>query len=169
MKNKISILLSVIVLFAIQSCTKQNQNITVTQTVSAKISANETYTYTLPTNVSSHDFQISVSGNHSSVSAIQKDASGNLTYIYTPALNYTGADQIVLSTNIEVAGSTEHHDNCSSGNHDGNHPDNDGDGDHHGEHPHHENNNREHGHQDADKNMVITINLTVTPIANSVR
>ena len=118
MKNKITFLLSVLVLFAFQSCTKmQNQNITVTQTVSAKISANETYTYTLPTNVSSYDFQISVSGNHSSVSAIQKDANGNLTYIYTPALNYTGADQVVLSTNIEVADSTEHHGNCSGGNH----------------------------------------------------
>ncbi len=182
MKNKISILFSALVLFAFQSCTKmQNQNITVTQTVSAKISANETYSFTLPANVSSHDFQITIAANHSIVSEIQKDANGNSTFIYTPVLNYTGADQITLST-VNETETDMHNGNCNGGNHDGdnvqegdqsNDNNNEGDnndGNHHDGNHHdsnHHDKNHEHGHQDAEKNMVITINLTVTPTDNS--
>src|ERR1041384_8034399 len=147
--------LGIVTLFSIQSCTKPDEDITITQTVNARISANETYTYTLPANVSSHDFGITSPGNHASVSAIQKDVAGSLTYIYKPAPGFTGTDHIVISTIGENENEGEMHDgNCNGDNHDCDNHDGDNDNDKEGDHAKCEK-NHEHGHRDSDKNMVI--------------
>lgn len=167
MKNKFKLLLSLLVVVAVQSCTKmQNQNLTVTQTVSAKISANETYTFTLPANVSSHDFQITAPGIHAASSSIQQDANGNLTFVYTPVKDYSGADQMILTT---IPDSTDTHSSNCSGHHDAEHADgvNDADNDNHHREHHVGEHHREHGDHDAEKNMVITINLTIDPVASA--
>ena len=181
MKKIIVASLGLVALFSVQSCTKNQQDILITQTVNARISTNETYTYALPTNVSSHDFGITSPGTGATVSAIGKDVAGTLTYTYTPAPGFTGTDHIVLSTISADENDSEgemHDGNCNGGNHDGdniqegdqNNNDNNiegdnNDGNHHDRN--HHDKNREHGHQDAQKNMVININITVVPVDNT--
>ena len=98
---KKSIVLAALALIAIagfQSCKKEKEpkqpQIT---NVSITLKQNEAYTFTLPANTVKAPYKISSDASHSSVSLVSKDASGNAVYQYTPALNYTGTDNVTVS------------------------------------------------------------------------
>ena len=127
-----------------QSCNKMSMRdkpVTTTQTVNASISENAGYSYTLPAASTGSVSQITTSALHSSASAITTDANGNNVYNYTPAVNYSGTDVVVITTKTE-----EQHGGCHGGpggmgNHVGNGS----------------------NHDDDDNTTITTINLTVTP------
>lgn len=173
MKTKSFLLFAVaVVSVVISSCSKKSaQDILLTQNISAKISMNETYTFTLPDDVSTNDFRITNPGLHGSVSAIQKDVAGTLTYIYTPQSGFTGEDHIVLSTlnSTEEDDDNDSHscgqnENENDQDEDSNNDNDNEDSDEHHEHQHGEHHDK---HKEADKNMVINISLTISAISNT--
>jgi hypothetical protein len=115
MKKTALILLSSIVLLVSASCKKTEVDVQpVTTTVSALLKTSETYTYTLPQNVSDDAFQITAPAGHSSMSQLTTNATGNLVYQYTPAVDFTGTDNVVISTVEE-----EHNDKSGKNMHNG--------------------------------------------------
>ena len=121
--KRITLVLAItgIALIVMPSCRKEGtEKPPIEETVNANVNANESYSYTLPAN-SSGNFNIIQQSAHSSVSQIEKDASGNTVYNYTPANGFTGMDVVVISNEKEG-----HHD-C----------DHDGRKEHHGECRHH--------------------------------
>lgn len=112
--KKVLLALIVIVLpgFILQSCKKiceHNDETPSLQTVDATLDKNTTYTYVLPANTSDDNFQITSNPTHAGYSQIVVDgATGNLVYQYTPLIDYTGTDQLVIATAEEQHG----HGNC---------------------------------------------------------
>lgn len=84
-----------------QSCKKSEDIQTSTAiptTVAVELKSNQTYTYTLPAVSGKQSYSIAQESAHNATASITADASGNMQLIYTPALNYTGTDMILVST-----------------------------------------------------------------------
>ncbi len=133
----------------LQSCKKEKPieraPIAITENVSLKI--NESYTFTMPANTSDDAFAISKQAEHFKISELGKNAEGKEVYLYTPAQDYKGTDQVVMANPEE-----EHH----GGEHHG--------GEHHAGTPplgggHHGGGNC--GNHEEEKNYVITINFVI--------
>jgi hypothetical protein len=126
------------------SCKKEDnkQN---NQVVNVTINENANYTYAAPTGNQGGNYTISQQASHYLSSSIlpTMTASGTI-YSYTPALNYVGGDQVVLSTS-----NSQHNGGCG-GNQNGNCSHHDNHCDHH----------------DNDDNNTITINITVVASTN---
>jgi hypothetical protein len=94
------------VLFLAPSCKKcdrdQMQNQALTQTVTASIDENTSYTFEVPASNNHNPFQIATQAANFKVSQISTTASGGAVYQYTPALNFVGNDQVAL-TNLPAA------------------------------------------------------------------
>lgn len=132
-----------------QSCNKNDmqevEKAAITQTVDAQLKANESYTFTLTKNLRNDEYRFVTQASHASVSSLGVDASGNRIYKYTPALNYVGTDQVVVSNDWEKDGAHPHNDTCTGPPPQGNPP------------PH--NGNCDKGEED---HYIVTINFTVT-------
>jgi hypothetical protein len=97
-----------------QSCKKKEEDHKppIQQTVAAQLRANEAYTLTLPKNKRNDEYVVVTQPAHSSVSEVGVDVSGNRIYKYTPALDYTGSDQVVVANPREEGphqGKPKHH------------------------------------------------------------
>jgi hypothetical protein len=145
--KKMTLVLATASLIAIgtQSCKKEeNHKPPITETYSVQLKANEAYTFSLPKNKRDDAYEITTQSTHYTISQVGKDASGNRIYQYTPALNYVGADQIVVANPKE---DDQDHDNGGKPEH------------HHLLPPPH------HGHGDCDggeeDHYIITINFTI--------
>ncbi len=131
-------------LLTMASCEKEDsEKPASSETINTSLKINESYTFTLPATSKPEDFKIVTQGTHSSISQISKDASGNITYNYTPAAGYTGADMVVLSNEEEEG----HHGKCGR-HHEGNHRKK--------HHRHHDDDNEADGQK-----HIITINFTI--------
>ena len=94
----------------------------VSQTITASIAENSTYSYALPAPDSRSISEITGTAGHSSESFISTDVNGNKTYNYTPAANYYGTDVVVITTHggcLPGGPNAGGHGNC---NHGGGHP-----------------------------------------------
>ncbi len=117
--------------------------VTATQSVSATISQNASYTYSLPAGREKTS-AVSIPAQHSSMSVITTDANGNSVYNYKPAANYSGTDVVVITTKTQ-----DTHSGCHGG----------------------PGGNCNHGNScgsNAEKTTITTINLTVTPTDQTV-
>jgi hypothetical protein len=86
----------------------------VTETINVQLKLNEAYTFTLPKNLRDDEYEFKEQASHASISALGKNANGDRVYSYTPALNYSGLDRVIVSNN-EEAEEHEMHGQC--GNH----------------------------------------------------
>ena len=146
--KKTSLLLAIagITFITLPSCKKQEQEQPqppVAETVNASVKVNQVYSYTLPANEGPEPYAIVKQSDHSGTSVIEKNASGNFVYSYTPSANFTGTDVIVVSDDREAHGSCGHPD-C-------NHPE------------HHPNKLFRHGNcqHHAKQKHIVTFNFTV--------
>ena len=98
MKKLIIVLVvAVLGIAGLQSCKKEHNHQPPTVTnLNVTLKQNETYTFTLPANTTPKPYRITSQAGHYTVSLASKDASGNETYQYTPALNYTGTDKVTV-------------------------------------------------------------------------
>ena len=111
--------IAVAILFAIQSCKKEDRDAPVTKTIAVSLKANESYSYQIPKTGDADDvMQITKQAEHSLSSEVSPVAnSENTLFEYTPALDYTGNDEVQV-TNVEVHNGNSghsHHGNCSGG------------------------------------------------------
>ncbi len=94
-------------LSTLQSCKKmcdhRNETPTpIVQSVDVAINENANYSYTLP---AGSNFRISSEAAHALTSQLVVDgATGSFVYQYTPAANYVGTDEIVLSSEDQQGG-----------------------------------------------------------------
>jgi hypothetical protein len=138
--NKINFLfaLTIMALLSATSCHKRDMHhdVTTQQTINVVMKQGDIYTFSIPATTDKDDvYEISTQATNYGTSLIKTDANGNKTYQYTPAPNYTGTDQVILSS-VE-------------GSHNGNTPPPNNNGGCFG-----------HGH-DEDRSMII-INFTVS-------
>lgn len=104
------LLLSVsgLILVSAQSCRKKEEpKPAIQKTINAQLKPNEAYTFVLPENKRDDDYEIRTNASHAKISLLGKDASGNQIYQYTPVLDFTGTDQVIVSNDEELR---EHHD-----------------------------------------------------------
>lgn len=140
-----------LVLAIMPSCQKEKVNAVVTKTVDATLKVNETYTFTLPAQEGDDAYEITTQASHYTVSKVGLDATGaNMVYEYTPALDFVGTDQVVITTTEEEHTGEHHGGMCGNK---APHPQ--GANILHLPHPHH------HHHHDAEEQLEITINLTI--------
>lgn len=93
-----------------QACNKSDTaGSTTTQTVSATVEKNGTYSYTLPAIAGKSRYTISTQASHAASSSLTTNSSGASIYTYTPATDYTGADAVVVSG---AAASGNHSGGC---------------------------------------------------------
>src|ERR1017187_5320823 len=153
--KKVTLILALMstVMFLAPSCKKcdrdQPQSQALTQTVTASINENTSYTFTVPASNNQSPFQIATQATNYTISQISATAAGAVVYQYTPAVNYVGNDLAVLSN---VAGSgvipvTGPNGGCGQGG------SNQGGG-------HQCNHGNDHDKDDM-SSMTITINITV--------
>ncbi|MCX6351939.1 MAG: hypothetical protein NTX03_08750 [Bacteroidetes bacterium] len=106
--KKIYSILAVAVLLSgfLSSCEKEESEIVV-KNINVTLNTNEAYSLDLGKIEKDEAPSISSEASHFSVSMLDKNASGNSIYVYTPALDYAGTDnvQIKVSENEEM----EHH------------------------------------------------------------
>ncbi|HET6992161.1 MAG TPA: hypothetical protein VFJ43_12590 [Bacteroidia bacterium] len=101
-----------------QSCKKEQQDLqkpAITQTENVQLRANESYTFVLIKNKRDDEYRFTTQAQHYSISTLGVDANGNRVYQYTPALNYVGTDQVVVSNDWERNESHDPHGNCTAG------------------------------------------------------
>jgi hypothetical protein len=150
--KKLMFLVALVSLVFMQSCEKFQfqKKATVEQTVEATLKVNESYTFTLPTDIDDDAFAILTDATNASVSRLTPT-----TYAYTPAVDFLGTDVIVLSNEHEMdemGGGCGHHGPDSLG-----HPI-----DSLGHHPHHPHFGPHPRKKVADHNHYkITINLNI--------
>jgi hypothetical protein len=105
--------------FTTQSCKKDDNGPTVTHTVAVSLRANESYSYQVPKAGDADDvMQITKQAGHSLISKVSPVVnSENTLFEYTPALGFTGSDEVQV-TNVENHSGQQgapHHGNCSGG------------------------------------------------------
>ena len=105
MKKFAALLLPALFLLALTSCKKDGNN--VTQNIDVTLVKNESYSFTFP-DEANQNLEIEKQGTHYSVSSLDSDK----TFHYTPASDYTGNDEVVISR------SSSGHCPMSSGNED---------------------------------------------------
>lgn len=94
----------------LQACNKSDSTVdtSTAQTVTATVSKNGAYTYTLPATTGNSRYTITTAASHAKTSVITTDAAGTAVYQYAPATDYTGADAVVLtSTSTSSQGKCE--------------------------------------------------------------
>jgi hypothetical protein len=129
-----------------QSCKKDEiEKAPITQTVSAQLKANESYTFTLTKNTRDDEYRFVTQAQHAKVSSLGVDAAGNRIYSYTPELNYVGTDQVIVSNDWERDGAHPHNDTCTDPPPQGNPP------------PH----NGNCGKGGEEDHYIVTINFTI--------
>lgn len=120
----------------IQSCRKcdmpDKQETSSSQTINVSLQTNESYSYSLPVSTADREYSITSQASHFTVSETAKDATGNFIYHYTPSTDFSGNDQVVISS---VRGN--HHGGCG-------------------------NNAGQNNCQHHDENSIITIHFTIT-------
>jgi len=111
-------LASLIVLTLSYSCRKEHEGVTITKVINVSINANENYTYDIPHAGDADDvMQISKQAAHFLTSKLTTASGGNALFEYTPQLNYSGTDEVVVN-NVEGGHSQGGHGNCQgSGRH----------------------------------------------------
>jgi hypothetical protein len=135
-----------IAVIGIPSCKKEEERKPpINETIDVQLKVNEAYTFTLPKNKRDDAYDITEQTTHYTISSVGKDAQGNRIYEYTPSLNYTGTDHVVVSNTEEDA---EHH-----GDHPGNCHAKPGPCEHHEHHG-----NCDGGEED---HYIVTINFTI--------
>ncbi len=102
--KKLVLMLSVagIATFALTSCNRDHtEEPAIEQTIKVQLATNEAYTFVLPKNKRDDVYEFTTQASHYSISTIGKNASGEQIYQYTPALNYSGTDQVIVSNDWE--------------------------------------------------------------------
>jgi hypothetical protein len=102
--KKLVLILSVagMVTFALTSCNRDHdQEAAIEQTLQVELAQNQSYTYSLPENLRKDAYEFTTQASHYSVSTLGKNSAGNQIYQYTPALDYVGTDQVVVSNDHE--------------------------------------------------------------------
>ncbi len=98
MKKSLIILIAFICfLFLNSSCEKEEADVNVI--VAVTLTPNQAYTYQIP-KLGDEDEQVQITKDaaHALISRISPVANSNTTlFEYTPALNYTGSDEVVVS------------------------------------------------------------------------
>jgi|GEM_PF-2509002 len=91
------------ILFILSSCEKEDkENI---QTINVTLLKNQSYVFDVPESKSGTAYSISTQASHYSVSQLDQPASGEqLVYTYTPAVDYTGTDYVMLSNGDDKNG-----------------------------------------------------------------
>lgn len=97
--KKLMFFVAFLALVFTQSCEKLNftPKETVKQTVSETLKANQSYTFTLPTDIDDDAFFIATDATNASISRLSAT-----TYEYTPNADFVGTDVIVLSNEHEM-------------------------------------------------------------------
>jgi hypothetical protein len=99
------------------ACRKEKNGITITKVINVVINANETYSTEIPHSGDADDaMQITVPAAHALVSKLTSASGGNSLFEYTPVVNYTGSDEVIVSNQEERHGNGGH-GNCGGGNH----------------------------------------------------
>ena len=95
----------------------------VTQVVNVTLAPNQTYNYTIPVSGDKDDqLQMTQQAVHFTISTLSIDPKGDGALQYTPAKDYTGTDEIHVSTVEDHHGNGNHpqgNGNCSGHHHDG--------------------------------------------------
>ena len=88
---------------SMQSCKKKEApKPPVQETINAQLQTNEARTFVLPKNKRDDAYEIKLNPLHATISQLGTDASGNSIYQYTPVLDFTGNDQVVVSNAEEL-------------------------------------------------------------------
>lgn len=110
-----SLLILCFAVLMITSCEKEENQ--VTQTINVTLFKNQPYSYAVPENESDDPYRITDQASHylrSDLTELCFAAGGPLTYEYTPALNYTGKDRVVIA-NVEEKHGKGHHGKGNGG------------------------------------------------------
>ena len=118
-------LMAVIAAFVLVACHKDRPE--VTKVINVTLTANQTYSYTMaPGGDADDQLQITQQAvNYLSSTLSAPDAKGDATLQYVPAKDYTGTDEIHVSTVEDHQGNGGHpqgnssHGNCSGHHHGG--------------------------------------------------
>jgi len=116
MKFVLKPLFAALVLLSVISCQKKdNDDVTLNQTVNGTINQGETFRYNLP-QPKSGSFAVESAGATNSSSSVESNATSR-TFIYNPSANYTGNDVVVVSNqatqqNTGNSGCSNEHHNC---------------------------------------------------------
>lgn len=102
------------------SCKKDESGVTITKVINVELKVNESYSYEVPRAGDADDvMQMQKQASNFLTCKITPQANGNVVLDYTPALNYTGTDEIMISNQEGSHGNGGHggHGNCSGGKH----------------------------------------------------
>ena len=122
MKNKLSFIPAIIIAILITaSCEKEKKTTVISKTVNVSIDENKSYSYTIPHSGDGDDaMQIDMQAQHYAVSKVTS-VDDNTLFEYTPALNYSGNDEVHVTTfEGEHNGGNNNHQkgNCQGQGHD---------------------------------------------------
>jgi hypothetical protein len=110
------IALSGFILGGLQSCQKIDNEPLKSQVLTIHLKVNESFTFTLPaTEDDDEQFRVIGQANHFSQSSIVKSGSGEQVYKYTPALDYSGTDTVVLSNESDSNSNNGGNNHCGDG------------------------------------------------------
>lgn len=83
------------------SCKKEEVNPeTISETIDVSLKKNESYTFVLPESLQ-EKCEINTQAQHFKTSELSVNDSGQKTIVYTPALEYQGTDQLIISNQME--------------------------------------------------------------------
>jgi hypothetical protein len=119
MKNNLFITAIIACFFFVTACKKEHQTIVNSKVINVDLKQNESYSYSIPPSGDDDDaMEISQQAQHAITSKITTDGARNTLIQYTPALNFTGSDEIHINTiegEHKDGNNGEHHDgNCKS-------------------------------------------------------
>ncbi|MCX6290142.1 MAG: hypothetical protein NT126_00065 [Bacteroidetes bacterium] len=107
--------LSVLLLFA-SSCRKENNGVIITKVIPVQLNVNQSYSYEVPrAGDDDDDMQITKQATHFLMSQVSASTGTNVLFEYTPALNFTGTDEVILNNAEGSHGHGGHgngHGNC---------------------------------------------------------
>jgi len=117
MKNNLFIPAVIACLFFITSCEKkEHEDTVISKVINVDLKQNESYSYTIP--AGDDAMQISQQAQHALISRVTTDVSRNTRLEYTPAIDYTGSDEIhvgIIESGHNGNGGGHHHGNCQGG------------------------------------------------------
>ncbi len=115
MKNKLfSILIFGFLLGGLQSCQKEDDEPLKSQVINIDLKMNESFVFTLPESDDDESFNIQQQATHFAKSSINKSSSSSQEYSYTPSLDYSGTDNVVLTNEIESSSNQSGHHRCGN-------------------------------------------------------
>jgi hypothetical protein len=101
MKNKLILPAVIAAFFFITSCEKEKdkQATVISKVINVDLNENQSYSYNIAPSGDQDDvMEISLQSNHFITSKITTDDLRNTLFEYTPALNYSGTDEIHVTT-----------------------------------------------------------------------